>query len=233
MKRRKSDGTEDDEIGSERTCIVTREKRSPDEMIRFVLDPSGQVTPDIRRKLPGRGVWVGAKAKLLAEGAKRGAFSKAFKQPAALPDDLAVEVDRLLEQDLLQALSMANKAGVVAAGAFKVEEALTKGQTAMLVLARDSGGDGRKKFRQYRNYLLENGIEVYCLEFLDSEQIGLALGRASVVHAALRRSAATAALIARAQRLEAYRREDGTQAPPSDQEIDSPAGQQDGHGPGS
>ena len=44
--------------GSLRRCIVTRSELSPDDLIRFVADPSGGIVPDIARKLPGRGVWV-------------------------------------------------------------------------------------------------------------------------------------------------------------------------------
>ena len=53
---------EDEERGPIRTCIVTRVERPPEEMIRFVLAPHGTVTPDLKRKLPGRGVWITAKA---------------------------------------------------------------------------------------------------------------------------------------------------------------------------
>ena len=44
--------------GSQRRCIVTRAERSPNDLIRFVVDPQGAVVPDVARKLPGRGVWV-------------------------------------------------------------------------------------------------------------------------------------------------------------------------------
>ena len=61
-------GRAQDEDGSQRTCIVTRAKLPPDELLRFVLAPDGQVVPDLKRKLPGRGVWVQATAK----GCRRG-----------------------------------------------------------------------------------------------------------------------------------------------------------------
>ena len=44
----------------ERTCIATRTRRPASELIRFALAPDGTVTPDLARKLPGRGVWVTA-----------------------------------------------------------------------------------------------------------------------------------------------------------------------------
>ena len=36
------------------------------ELLRFVLDPDGRVTPDLRNRLPGRGVWVSANAATVA-----------------------------------------------------------------------------------------------------------------------------------------------------------------------
>ena len=44
-----------DEGGSERTCVVSGEKGPPEAMLRFVLSGAGEVVPDLRRKLPGRG----------------------------------------------------------------------------------------------------------------------------------------------------------------------------------
>ncbi len=64
-------GRAQDEDGSQRTCIVTRAKLPPDELLsRFVLAPDGQVVPDLKRKLPGRGVWVQATAKAVAEAVR-------------------------------------------------------------------------------------------------------------------------------------------------------------------
>ena len=43
-----------------RMCAVTRQVRPIDELIRFVVSPSGEAIPDLKRKLPGRGLWVSA-----------------------------------------------------------------------------------------------------------------------------------------------------------------------------
>jgi predicted RNA-binding protein YlxR (DUF448 family) len=58
----------DAEGSPERTCIVTRAKGLPEDMIRFVVGPGAIVVPDIRRKLPGRGVWVTARAGHVVSG---------------------------------------------------------------------------------------------------------------------------------------------------------------------
>jgi len=45
---------------TERLCIATRTVRPVGQLIRFVAGPEGLV-PDLKRRLPGRGVWVTAR----------------------------------------------------------------------------------------------------------------------------------------------------------------------------
>ena len=110
-----------DAAGSERTCIVTGTKDVPEAMLRFALAPDGSVVPDIGRKLPGRGVWTQLSFKAVSRAAAKQGFSRAFRTKVAASASLAETVDSLLERDALQSLSIANKAGLVVAGAFKVE----------------------------------------------------------------------------------------------------------------
>src|SRR5216684_3656113 len=63
-----------------RMCAVTRQVRPIDELIRFVVSPSGQVIPDLKRKLPGRGLWVSASHQAVAEAVRRHQFGKGFKR---------------------------------------------------------------------------------------------------------------------------------------------------------
>ena len=60
----------------------------------------------------------------MRRAAAKQAFSRGFRgrRPGWL--DLANEVERMLEQDALQFLSLVNKAGLVTAGAAKVEAAI-------------------------------------------------------------------------------------------------------------
>ena len=48
-------GPRTDRSATVRMCAVTRQVRPIDELIRFVVSPSGEVIPDLKRKLPGRG----------------------------------------------------------------------------------------------------------------------------------------------------------------------------------
>jgi hypothetical protein len=195
-----------DRAGSERTCIVTGTKDVPDAMLRFALSPDGSVVPDIRRKLPGRGVWTRLSFEAVSRAVAKQAFSRAFRAKAPAPASLAETVDALIERDALQALSIANKAGLVVAGAFKVDAAIEAGGVVALIQASDGAADGAaKRARGLRAKLGPEGDDVVRVDIFSSRQLDLALGRANVIHAALKQGAASSAFLARADRLRRYR----------------------------
>jgi predicted RNA-binding protein YlxR (DUF448 family) len=200
----------------ERTCIVTRRHAPPEAMIRFVRAPDGALTPDIRSRLPGRGVWVTARADLVAEAARQQAFARQLKASVKASPDLPAQVDRLLEADCLQSLSMANKAGLVVTGFGKVCSALEKGAVAALVEASDGEADGRRKVaRAARRSGAEGGRgarDVWTVAIFTSSQLDLALGRTNVIHAALAKGGPADAFLARCARLLAYRGESADEA---------------------
>jgi hypothetical protein len=199
------------ETDSERTCIVTRQIRAPSEMLRFVIGPDESVVPDLKRNLPGRGVWVTAQKPIVAEAVKRQAFAKSFKAKARAAATLADDVDRLLEQGALQSLSICNKAGLVSTGSAKVEKAIASAPVAAMVHATDGGPDGIRKIGQAltRTYG-EAAVAVPRIILFASGQLDLALGRSNVIHAALKSGAASKAFLERCRRLAHYRCEIGT-----------------------
>src|ERR1700722_19852698 len=111
-----------------RMCAVSREVRPIDELIRFVVAPSGEVMADLKRKLPGRGLWVSASRKAVAEAVRRHQFSKGFKRDVRVAATLAADTETLLARSAVDALAMAAKAGQVISGFSKVEDALTSRQ---------------------------------------------------------------------------------------------------------
>jgi uncharacterized protein len=197
------------EGGSERTCLVTRTKGSPEGMIRFVVGPDATVVPDIRHKLPGRGVWITAHAEKIAEAVRRQAFSRGFKVKVTASEALPEQVGELLTRDCLQALALANKAGQVVTGFAKVEEAISKGNVVALLHAEEAGSDGVRKLAQaLRRRSNEAGGEKIGLQQINlftSLQLDLALGRTNVIHAALTAGAMSRSFIARCRRLDFYR----------------------------
>jgi uncharacterized protein len=186
-----------------RSCIVTREVHAPDELIRFVLSPDGVVTPDIRRSLPGRGVWVTATRAKVAEAVRRKVFTRAFRRPAQATIDLAEDIARLLRIDASQALSLANKAGAITAGFEKVRAALTAGRVRALIEARDASPEIRAKLVGLHRASGANCAAETIDEFVSSE-LDMVLGRTNVIHAALLEAPVTGFVLARVLRFRRF-----------------------------
>jgi predicted RNA-binding protein YlxR (DUF448 family) len=189
----------------ERTCIVTRTVRPPSELIRFVVGPSGEVVPDLRGRLPGRGAWVSANAEAVRAAVKRRLFNRAFKGEVKASPGLADEIDAALRGDLRQALSLANKAGAVVAGFAKVEGAAESG-IAALIHAREAAPDGRRKLAVALRKRIGDAIwGIPAIDEFASDELDLALGRVHVIHAALVASAGSDGFVVRWRRLCDYR----------------------------
>jgi len=188
----------------ERLCVSTRTVRPVADLIRFVVGPNGEAVPDLKRKLPGRGVWVTATQDALGDAIKRKAFARGFKREVRLPADLLSRTERLLETAALDALAMAGKAGLVAAGFSKAATALANGEVAVLLHAAEAAADGVRKLDAVLRRRLR-GHPVPVIGFLTSAQLDLALGRPNVIHAALLAGPASDTFLARLRRLEGFR----------------------------
>src|SRR5215218_5563745 len=102
--------------GTQRMCAVTRQVRPIDELIRFVVSPSGEVVPDLKRKLPGRGLWLSASRRAVAEAVRRHQFSRGFKREVRAPASLPTDTEALLARSAIDALAIAAKAGQALSG---------------------------------------------------------------------------------------------------------------------
>ena len=199
-------GVREARSASVRTCIVTREERAPDELIRFVLSPEGAITPDLARKLPGRGVWVTCSAAVLGQAVTRNAFAKALKKQVKAPPDLVGQVERLLLARCIQALALVNKAGLMVAGFAKVDAELDKGKVAVLVHATDAAEDGCGKLdRKWLAIAAATGCKAPIVRELTRAEMDLATGRENVVHAGLNSGGVTARFSVEIERLGRYR----------------------------
>jgi uncharacterized protein len=196
---------EDDEKGPERTCVATRAVRPIGELIRFAVGPEDVLTPDIKGKLPGRGVWVTGSRAVIEEAVRRKAFARGLKRPVTVPDGLSDLVETLLAADARQFLALANKAGLVISGFAKVEAALASGRVAAVVSAAEASDDGRRKLRQAARRSAEGGEPPYAVSALAGSEMNLALGRENAIHAALLAGPACDAFLARCARLERFR----------------------------
>jgi uncharacterized protein len=190
--------------GLERYCVATRTVRPVENLIRFVVGPDGQTVPDLKRKLPGRGVWVTATQEALAAAIQGRAFVRGFKRDVRVSADLVGRTERLLEKAALEALAMANKAGLVAVGFTKVESALAHGRVVALLHAAQAGPDGVNKLDAARRHS-PHAKSAAIIASLSSSQLDLALGRPNVVHAALLAGPVSETFLARLRRLERFR----------------------------
>lgn len=195
---------EDDRNATERLCAVTRDVRPVSELIRFVRAPDGTLTPDLKRKLPGRGVWVTARRETLGEAVRRRVFTRSLKQEVTVDPALADQVDALYLKSALDLLSLANKAGKLVVGFSKVESAVQSGDAVAIVHATEAAPDGMRKIEQI---LRRAGLEsrVRRLAPFDGPQMDLALGRSNVIHAALIADSVSKAFLARADDLARFR----------------------------
>ena len=128
-----------------RLCAATRTVQPVSDLIRFVVGPNGEAVPDLKSKLPGRGIWVTATRDAMGEAIKRKVFARGFKRDVRLPPDLVDRTEHLLERAALDALAIAGKAGLVAAGFGKVETALENREVAAVLHAAEASSDGIRK----------------------------------------------------------------------------------------
>jgi uncharacterized protein len=187
----------------ERLCVATRTVQPVADLIRFVIGPDGEAVPDIKSKLPGRGVWVTATQAAVEDAIRRRAFGRGFKRDVKLPPDLAVRTGRLLESAVLDALAMAGKAGLAAAGFTKASTALQRNDAVALLHAAEAAPDGVRKLDALIRR--EGAKPVPVIGFLTSAQLDLAFGRPNVVHAALLAGPASDTFLSRSRRLQRFR----------------------------
>lgn len=190
-------------------CIVTRAVKDEAELIRFVRSPDGVVVPDLARKLPGRGVWVGLDRKLLDQAMAKKLFARGFQTETTIPPDLPDIVSRLLRQQALSLLSLAKKAGEAVSGFMKVEEMLGRGRARLLFHGTDAKPDGCRKLDK----LAQPGV-VEKIVLFEIDELDLAFGRPNVVHAAVAKGGLAEKLSAAVRRIETF--EGRMTGPPED-----------------
>ena len=165
----------------ERRDIVSGEVMAEDRLIRFVAGPGGMVTPDLSRKLPGRGLWVAADRASVAMAAKKSLFARAAKAPLTASPDLATCVESLLMRRLLSALGLARKAAELTSGFEKVLAAVAAGKAAFLIEAADGSADGRRKLLAAAR---RSPRPPRLLGLFTGGELSLALGAENVIHTA-------------------------------------------------
>lgn len=173
----------------ERRCLASGQSADPEAMTRFVLSPDNIVVPDVRGKLPGRGVWVTTNKAALEMVVKNGSFARGFKTKVNVPEDLVAQTAELYRRQLAELLSLTKKSGVVVLGFDQVRKAAGGQALGWRIEARDGAEDGRGKIRSLARaicYEMELPLPGVIACFTASE-LGQLFGRDSITHAAIPR----------------------------------------------
>ena len=171
------DDDAEDEVGPLRRCIVTRERLSPERMIRFVLGPDRHIVPDLRANLPGRGLWLSARRDVLETALARKAFARAARAEVLIPVNLAAIIEAALTRRVIEVLGLTRRAGQAVSGFAKAREWLVADRAVLIVQASDGSIDERTR--------LLNGRAVPVIAPLPAQTLGRIFGRDHAVHVAV------------------------------------------------
>ena len=133
------------ERGPLRRCIITREQGERERMLRFVIGPERRVVPDLGARLPGRGIWLSARADVVENAKLRGAFARAARGPVIVPADLLALLQAGLAGRVGDFVGFARRAGEAVAGFTKAREWLQSGRAALVLEASDGSVDERAR----------------------------------------------------------------------------------------
>ncbi|MEO1091657.1 MAG: DUF448 domain-containing protein [Pseudomonadota bacterium] len=182
--------------GPRRRCVATRERRSRERMLRFVVGPEERLVFDADETLPGRGLWLSADGEVVKKAVAGRAFAKAARRRVVVDEALPRQIDEQLATRCLQWLGLARRAGLVTIGFDQVEVAAREGALALFVIASDAGHDGSAKLMRY---------DLPTSKLFHSVDVGRALGRTSAVYVGLRPGRLVSRLVRDVDRLGALR----------------------------
>lgn len=158
-----------------RTCTGCGSRRGKKEMIRIVADPSGNVIPDLKGKLPGRGGYVCPERKCVEKSAGRlSSTLKSAHFQTVSGSELARILDEALKNRVLSLLGLARKSGKIVSGTNLVTGELKRKPRsgAMILIAEDASDETCRKIES-----AAEGSGVVIEQFLTREAIGQAIGK--------------------------------------------------------
>ncbi len=189
-----------------RKCIASGEIKPKAVMLRFVVGPDSSIVPDIDECLPGRGIWLSADASSVGLAIKKGVFSRAAKKKVSVNPALADVIEQLLVKKCVNTLGLARKAGSAVCGFDKVDALIAAKRPALLLEASDGAKDGRRKLvGRAKRHEQDKQSAIPVIDWLKSDELGLAFGRGSVIHAALTEHGISDRLLRDCHRLNGFR----------------------------
>lgn len=187
-----------------RQCAFSSAQLPKDALLRFVLDPYGIVTPDLKANLPGQSMWLTLDRGVVEKAVAKKLFLRGLNKDGVkitVPKGLADKIDALLRHRLEQALGLAIKSGACVTGFEKVKSALWAGKVGLRFLASDASDDGARKLMG----LVGPGTErLQPVTLLNAQTLSLAFGGKNVIHAAIVKGHAADQVDAAYKRLMAF-----------------------------
>lgn len=153
----------------QRSCIACRQKFDSHQLLRFVLDPMGQLWVDIFRKAPGRGANLCFKQKCVQLAIKKKAFSHAFKQNVLHPsiEDLYIQIVQAIDRKIFDQIALAGRKRTVISGLNLLESLAPK--LKLLICTTDCALSSKEQIKKK--------INCEMVEFSDSQTLGHLLGK--------------------------------------------------------
>ncbi|GIX48665.1 MAG: 50S ribosomal protein L7/L12 [Candidatus Tectimicrobiota bacterium] len=185
-----------------RTCVGCRAQRPPQELLRLVCSPAGEVMVDRTGRAPGRGAYVCYDAGCLRRAWQAAKLTKALRRPVRVSPfaEACRQVEALLRERLQACLGMAQRARAVVSGHGALSRALAQGTVVYVVRAENLAAPRAAAYEAWCRRL-----SIPCVSLFTKEELGRCLGkppRGAVGFTEARFGQAFAAWYARWQRLQ-------------------------------
>lgn len=171
-----SEGQEPTE-GPTRRCVGCGEPALKSELERFVYHDDVGLLYDLRKKAPGRGVYLHADPECVRQAALRGGFARGFKRRViAEPDAILEDLRRGIWRRLQESMQVALQSQHLGLGSGAVGDAMKRDEVELVLLASDAGDSTRRKYASNAD---RKNIPV--CDALTGEQMASLVGRDCVV----------------------------------------------------
>ena len=147
----------------ERKCVGCKKTDDPHNLERFVLVEEFGLVFDLRGKAPGRGAYSHPDLGCISGGID-GGFARSFKaevSPKPAIETFVSEVANAIRTRLDESLRVAMRAGRLAVGGGKLEDAMKANDVSVVLIAKNCGASTDRKFRsnaQRKSILVLDGL---------------------------------------------------------------------------
>ena len=165
-------------------CMISGEKTHASDLIRFVLSPEKVLTPDLIGDLQGTSFYLAMNFEVISKLKNQSIIPSEFPKDTIIPKNLLPNLKNNIRRRLISLISLAKKAGKTIIGFNNLKKALEFEKIDLLIQAYN----GSKREMERLKLPMPQRKRVQCL---NSEELGLAFGRDTVIHAGIIKSGFT------------------------------------------